>query len=108
MIDPLIRNERILKEMEDPEVAIILLDIVLGYGSHDDPAGAILESLAKAKKKAEKRGGYLSIVASITGTEKDFQNMKEQKEKLERIGCVVMPSNAQASMLTLKIIRKVI
>ncbi len=107
MIDPSTREERIMKEMEDPEVALFLLDIVLGYGSHEDPAGAILESLKTAKKRAKERGGYLSIIASITGTESDFQNMEEQKKKLESIGCVVMPSNYQASMLALKIIKKV-
>ncbi len=107
MIDPSTREERIIKEMEDPEVAVMLLDIVLGYSSHEDPAGAILDSLKKAKVKAKERGGYLSIVTSITGTKGDFQNMDEQKKKLESIGCVVMPSNYQASMLALKIIRKV-
>jgi succinyl-CoA synthetase alpha subunit len=107
MIEPSIRGERLLKEIEDLEVAVILMDIVLGYGSHIDPAGTILESITEAKKRAEKRGGYLSVVTSITGTERDFQNLKEQKERLERIGCVVMPSNAQASMLALKIIKKV-
>ncbi len=104
MIDPSTREERIVKEIDDPEVAVMLLDIVLGYGSHEDPAGAILKSLSDAKKKAEERGGYLSVITSITGTKGDFQNMEEQKKKLESIGCIVMPSNYQASMLALKII----
>ena len=107
MIDPSTREERIVKETEDPEMAVILLDVVLGYGSHEDPAGAILKSLADAKKKAEERGGYLSIIASVTGTNGDFQGMDAQKKKLESIGCIVMPSNYQASMLALKIIREV-
>jgi len=38
MIDPSIREERILTEAEDPEAAVMILDIVLGYGSHSDPA----------------------------------------------------------------------
>ncbi|HEB10987.1 MAG TPA: FdrA family protein, partial [Spirochaetales bacterium] len=108
MIDPSTREERIVSEMEDPEVALLLLDIVLGYGSHDDPAGAILDSLKAAREKAGQRGGYLAIIASITGTEGDFQNMAEQQQKLESIGCIVMPSNYQASMLALEIIRKVV
>lgn len=107
MIDPSIREERILKEMEDPEVAVFLLDIVLGYGSHEDPAGAILESLRQAKGKVEDRGGYLSVITSITGTEGDFQNMGDQKKKLESIGCAIMPSNYQASMLALRILKRV-
>jgi len=106
MIDPSTREERITKEMEDPEMAVMLLDIVLGYGSHEDPAGAILDSLEAAKKKAKARGGYLSIIASITGTEGDFQDMDDQRRKLESIGCVVMPSNYQASLLALEIARK--
>jgi FdrA protein len=107
MIDPSTREERLVKEMKDPEVAVFLLDMVLGHGSHKDPAGAILESLKTAKKIAEDRGGYLSILASITGTEGDFQNANEQKEKLESIGCVVMPSNYQAAMLAVRIIQEV-
>jgi succinyl-CoA synthetase alpha subunit len=108
MIDPSTREQRIVREMEDPEVALLLLDIVLGDGSHNDPAGAILDVLKEARSKAEQRGGYLAIIASITGTEGDFQNMAEQQKKLESIGCVVMPSNYQASMLALEIIRKVV
>ena len=107
MIDPSIREERILKEMEDPEVAVLLLDMVLGYGAHADPAGAISESLLRAKEKAGKKGGHLAIVASVTGTAGDFQNLGEQRTKLERSGCLVMDSNAQASRLSLEIIRKV-
>ena len=106
MIDPSTREDRLVKEMKDSEVAVFLLDMVLGYGSHEDPAGAILENLKMAKKMAEDRGGYLSILASITGTEGDFQNANEQKDKLESIGCVVMPSNYQASMLAIRIIQK--
>jgi succinyl-CoA synthetase alpha subunit len=104
MIDPSTREERIVAEAEDPDVAVMLLDLVLGYGSHPDPAGAILESLKTAKEKMAARGGYLSIIASITGTEGDYQNMDRQKRVLESSGCVVMPSNFQASMLALKIL----
>jgi len=85
----------------------MLLDVVLGYGSHEDPAGAILESLKKAKERQRTAGGYLSIVASVTGTERDFQNLSAQKAKLQSIGCVVMPSNYQAAMLAREILRKV-
>ncbi|MGD2126952.1 MAG: acyl-CoA synthetase FdrA [Desulfobacteraceae bacterium] len=106
MIDPSIREDRISKEMEDPEVAVFLLDFVLGYGSHEDPCGAMVEKLTQAKQRAEARGGYLSVIASITGTKGDFQNMEEQKKKLESIGCVVMPSNYQASMLALRVIKR--
>jgi len=105
MIDPSIREERMSKEMEDPQVAVLLMDFVLGYGAHEDPCGAMLEPLGRAKKKAEHGGGYLAIVASIVGTEGDFQDLEDQRKKLESVGCVVMPSNYQAAMLAMKIIK---
>ena len=107
MIDPSIRTERMENEGEDPEVALFLIDCVLGYGSHSDPAGAMVPTIKAAKDAAAARGGYLSVVASITGTSGDQQNIQEQKRKLESVGVVVMPSNYQASMLALKIMEKV-
>jgi hypothetical protein len=107
MIDPSTREDRIRVEAGDPEVAVMMLDMVLGYGSHPDPAGAILDSLREAKEKTAARGGYLSIVASITGTEGDYQGIDAQRRKLESIGVVVMPSNYQASMLACRIMEKV-
>ncbi|MCG8639657.1 MAG: acyl-CoA synthetase FdrA, partial [Desulfobacterales bacterium] len=96
MIEPSTRVERLEEEILDEELAVLLLDIVLGFGSHPDPAGEILPVLHKAKKVATEKGGHLSIVASICGTEDDPQNLQEQKEKLEGVGVIVMPSNAQA------------
>lgn len=106
MIDPSIRTERITREAADAEVAVMLVDCVLGYGSHMDPAGAMVDSLKAAKEAAAKRGGYLSIVASVTGTAGDPQNEAEQRRKLESIGVVVMPSNFQAAMLVKKIMER--
>jgi FdrA protein len=105
MIDPSQREERIASEAADPETALLLLDAVLGYGAHEDPCGALAESVGKAKARVAERGGYLSVIASLTGTEKDFQNMAEQKRKLESAGCLVMPSNYQASVLALQVMR---
>jgi succinyl-CoA synthetase alpha subunit len=107
MIDPSLREERIAKEAADPETALLLLDVVLGYGAHRDPCGALAESVIQAKAQVAGRGGYLSIIASITGTEKDFQNMAEQRKKLESAGCLVMPSNYQASVMALQVMKKV-
>jgi FdrA protein len=106
MIDPSLREERITREAADPETALLLLDAVLGYGAHEDPCGALAESVSKAKAQVAERGGYLSVIASITGTEKDFQNMAEQRRRLESAGCLVMPSNYQASVLALQVMKK--
>ncbi len=105
MIDPGIRAERILQEAEDPEVAVLLLDCVLGYGSHPDPAGALLDSLHEAMARAKRRAGALAVVASVTGTEGDPQKLEEQTAKLTSAGCLVMPSNYQAARLSCRILK---
>jgi len=99
MIDPTLRKQRIMREARDPETGTILLDIVLGYGAHTDPAGALAPVIAQAKRDAEKDGRYLPVVASVVGTELDPQNLGEQEEKLREAGVVVMPSNAQATRM---------
>jgi FdrA protein len=96
MIDPTIRRHRILQEMRDQEMAVLLLDVVIGYGSNEDPAGALLQEIKEAKKVFEERGGYLPVVATVVGTELDPQNLTEQEGKLKDAGVVVLPSNAQA------------
>ena len=99
MIDPTLRKQRILREARDPRTGTVLLDIVLGYGSHPDPAGALAPVIAQAKREAEKDGRYLPIVASVVGTELDPQHLEEQEEKLKETEVVVLPSNAQATRM---------
>ena len=103
MIDPSIRTERLEREADDPEVAVLLLDCVIGYGSHDDPAGAMLEAISLARRKAAERGGYLPVIVSVTGTDGDPQGLAGQQAKLAGAGCVVMPTNYQASLLAKRI-----
>ncbi len=107
MIDPSTRTERVDAEADDASIAVMLVDVVLGYGSHADPAGALAPSLVAAKRAAERRGGRLAVVASITGTAGDFQGLARQRAILEEAGVVVMPSNFQASMLAVRIMEKV-
>jgi succinyl-CoA synthetase alpha subunit len=107
MIDPSIRNERIEAESQDPEVAVLLFDVVLGYAAHEDPAGMVVEAIEAAKQSAEARGGYLSAVCSVTGTARDPQGLEAQRRKLEQAGCVVMDSNYQAVEVTQRILEKV-
>ena len=99
MIYPDVRKSYIEKEALDPEVAVLLLDVVLGYGAHMDMAGALSESLLWAKAHVEAKGGYLSIIASVCGTKNDPQDFDQQVKKMKDCGVVVMPSNAQAARL---------
>ncbi len=103
MVDLAHRCEWMLGEARDWEVAVILLDIVLGQGSHPDPAGTLAKAVEEGKRLADREGGYLSVVASIVGTPRDPQNLALQREKLEKAGVVVMPSNAQAARLAVEV-----
>lgn len=102
MIDPSTRADRLKVEAQDPEVAVVLMDFVLGYGSNPDPVGEMLEAIDEAKATARARGQHLSMVCSICGTDKDPQDMEESKTRLEAHGVIVMPSNAQAVRFVMK------
>lgn len=96
MIDPSGRAERLVQEAGDEEIAVVLMDFVMGYGSNADPAGEMLPAIAEAKKLMKEKGKDICIVGYICGTDNDPQGCKAQKEKLEEAGVVLMPSNAQA------------
>lgn len=100
MIDPRLRQERLLKEADDPSVAVILMDVVIGYGSHANPASAFSETIRVAKAKAAQQGRYLAIVAHVCGTDQDPQNLKQQETLLREAGVLVLPTNAQAARAT--------
>ena len=100
MIDPRLRQERILAEGQDRQVAILLLDFVLGFNSSPDPAGELVSAIDEAKSQARKRGGSLSVVASICGTEDDPQRLPYQVKVLEEAGAIVFPSSAQAAQFS--------
>ncbi len=105
MIDFLLRKKRIVEEAADPEVAVILLDVVLGYGSNMDPGEELAGPIREAKKLAADSGRHLAVICSITGTEKDPQSRKKVEEQLREAGAVVMETNSAGSELTLEIIR---
>ena len=98
MIDYTLRNARIAQEAADPETAVILLDVVLGYGSHPDPATELSGIIARACES-------VAVVCSITGTDGDPQRRSRVAKMMNDEGAVVMPSNAAASLLAGRIIR---
>jgi FdrA protein len=98
MIDYSLRNRRILEEAADPATAVILLDVVLGYGSNPDPAAELTPVLRKAVRQ-------VTVVCSITGTDQDPQNRSHVEKALRKAGAIVMPSNAAACKLAGSIIR---
>jgi succinyl-CoA synthetase alpha subunit len=94
MIDHRLRNERLRREAADPEVAVILLDVVLGYGAHPDPAAEILPAIRAAREAA---GRPPAFVAFVCGTERDPQGLARQEAALAEAGVILAASNAQAA-----------
>ncbi len=95
MIDQNERTQRFLKEISDPEVAVILLDFVFGYGSHEDP----VEDMKDAFSEWKSSPNPIPIIAHICGTELDPQDYSKSYTMLKDLGIIVMPSNAQAARL---------
>lgn len=96
MIDGSQRALRILKEAEDPQVGILLLDFILGYNSSMDPVGELVEAIQKAKNIVQRRGETLRVIASMCGTDGDPQDLAMQMQMLKDCGVIVFDSNAQA------------
>ena len=94
-----LRNRRIVHEAEDPETAVIFLDVVLGYGVHPDPAGAAVEAIQEAREVAEADGRRVIFIASVCGTQDDPQKLQDQEAKLEAAGVHVLSTNAAATRL---------
>ena len=99
MIDPRLRSEKIEDAGHDPQVAVILLDIVLGYASHPDPAGALIPAIHAARDAAAGEGRSLAFVASVCGTPNDPQGLVGQRVVLADVGVHLAASNARAARL---------
>jgi succinyl-CoA synthetase alpha subunit len=100
MIDHRLRNERIVRAAKDPAVAVILLDVVLGYGAHPDPAAEMTPAL-RAARKANRR---VVLVASVCGTDADPQGLGRQEAALRGAGVLLAPSNAAAARIAARIV----
>lgn len=99
MIEPAVRDDVLREALADKNVGVVLIDIVLGYGGHRDPAGHLAGVIAN------RMAGGPHIVASVTGVEDDPQGLSAQVAKLRAAGVHVAPSNADAAQLALSAIQ---
>jgi FdrA protein len=96
MIDHGLLRQRLLEESADPEVAMILLDVVLGDGVHPDPAGDLAPIVARALAQAAAAGRGLEVLALVVGTDGDPQGLQGQIEALAAAGARVFRTVEQA------------
>lgn len=107
MINGSQRALRILREARDPEVAVILLDFILGYNASMDPVGELVDAIQEARKLAGQQGGYLEIVSSICGTNEDPQDLILQTRMLKNCGVIVFQSNAEAVQYCVELLKEI-
>jgi FdrA protein len=99
MIDPEARLEMLRATGDD--VAVVLLDVVLGHGSHDDPAGLLAPACAELMA-----GGGPQVVAYVLGTDADPQGYSAQVQTLVDAGCIVTETAARAALVAARIARR--
>jgi FdrA protein len=104
MIDHRLRNERLAVEAQDPQTAVILLDVVLGYGAHADPASVIAPVIEASIAQAAASGRHLAVVGFVCGTATDPQNLQRQEARLRAAGMQLAGSNAEAARLAARIV----
>jgi FdrA protein len=102
MIEPSVRDQAVADAIADRQVGVILLDCVLGFGGHMDPAGHIAAQLAG---HTNGRSDRPLMIASVTGTEADPQGLSRQIAKLREAGVLVAPSNAAAARMAVQALK---
>ena len=104
MIDPTLSLQYLTSAAEDPETAVILLDIVLGFCAQQHPAAAYAPAIAQVREKAKATGRSLQVIISLCGTEGDPQRLSMQRTALEAAGAMVYESNEIAARAAASIV----
>jgi FdrA protein len=97
MIDGTLRLERLATEAADPSCAVVLLDVVLGYGADPDPAATLAPAVAAARQHGT------AVVVALVGTAGDPQDRDRQAAALCAAGAHVFASNARAARSALEL-----
>ncbi len=105
MIDASARIERLHREAADPSVRVILLDVVIGWGAHADPASELGAAVQQAKRAAAQAGRALAVIGFVCGTEDDPQRLSAQEAQLRSAGMVLAGNSANAAWLAARWLR---
>jgi FdrA protein len=99
MIDQALRLQALGEAASDPSVGVVLLDVILGYGAHPDPAGELGPAVEQAIATARAAGRTLAVVVSLCGAAGDPQGLAAQRARLEAVGAQVRTRNLEAAEL---------
>jgi FdrA protein len=100
MIDNELRIRRLLQEAHDPQVAVIMLDVVLGYGAHPNPALELGKAVEEVHNIGLSENREIPVITSITGAMNDPQGYEHTISALGKTGAIVCESNFAAAFLT--------
>ncbi len=103
LIDPSVRLSLLDRQARDPEVAVLLMDVVLGHAADPDPAASLAPAVRNAIAAAQGAGRTLAVVIALCGTGADPQDREAQAAALVAAGASVFASNAQAAALAAKL-----
>jgi FdrA protein len=104
MLDPTVRRQQLLALALRPEVAVVLCDVMLGWGVMADPAGALATAWTAAQQIAREGGRQLIGIATVCGTPDDPQGYAQQQRILQEHGFILAESNAQAVRLAITVL----
>ncbi len=97
MIDPRSRAEAIVQAAQEPEVGVLLVDLVLGKGAHANPAQPLVAAVNDARRIATAGGRELAVLATLIGTARDPQGLDAQALALADAEIVTLATNADAA-----------
>ena len=95
MFEPEVRREPLTQLLNDDSISVVLLDIVLGYGAHANPAQVVVDVLRERTEPGP------TVVAYVCGTDADPQNKQAQCAALVNAGVLLAPTNAEAARVAL-------
>lgn len=98
MLEPAVRVGPLTSSLQDSSVAVVLVDVVLGFGAHPNPAQAVVETIKAASGKAGP-----TVVAYVCGTDADPQGYAGQVKALRDVGVLVARSNSDAVHLAMRL-----
>jgi len=104
MIDPGLRLKRLQEEASNPQIGVILLDIVLGYCAHPDPASVYAPIIQSAITEAEAASRHFACIISLCGTESDPQRLSLQAARFREAGAEVYTRNADAAQRCIELL----
>lgn len=104
MIDPAKRIECMQEAVDDESTGVVLLDIMLGYGSHEDMAGSLIPTIKELQAKADAAGRKVFFIATVCGTRRDYQGYDDAVNKLKEAGVIVCENNKLACRTAIRAI----